>query len=436
MTSYLEALNQICQPVRRRDYPVTLRPMRVLLAAMGHPQTGLKAVVVAGSSGKGTTCYQISHLFRASGLNVGLYTSPHLHSFRERFVYNDQIISEADFVAGTKAVTAAAADLPHHYSTFEQATALALWWYAQQQPDIVVLEIGLGGRWDAVNVVDNVLAVFTWIETEHAAMLGGTLKTVAWHKAGIIQSGGHAVTVKQHTDVYMALQSEARSKHAQLHLTGGCNLPHENAESLLALAAWQNLLERDIIPRRAFAHGLEVDVPRLPGRLEKITLKDRQLLIDGGHTPAAARYLRSEISRLSSISQSVRLIVGLLSDKDAAAYLEVFDLPNYHIVLTRPPSYRATEPDAILGQMQFRYASAQVVTRLNDAFEQVHTAEEKLVAVAGSLRMAAAAREAFGLLPAADLKEARATRLVFDSPAYLAKLSTPLPGTTTPSIRG
>jgi folylpolyglutamate synthase/dihydropteroate synthase len=127
------------------------------------------------------------------------------------------------------------------------------------------------------------------------------------------------------------------------------------------------------------------------------------------------------------MTQAVRLIVGLLSDKDAAAYLEAFDLPRYHLVLTRPPSHRAAEPGDIFGQTRFRYATIEIVDRLDDALEQVHTAPENLIAVAGSLRMAAAARESFGLLPAADLVEAKATRLVFDSPAYLAKLSTPLP---------
>lgn len=422
MPAYLETLNRLCQPVRRSDYPATLQPMYDLMAALGNPHKQLRAVVVTGSTGKGTTCYQIARLLRAAGLNVGLYTSPHLHSFRERFVFNDQIISEAAFVAGAEAVAAAAHRVGHTFSTFEQATALALWWFSQQKPDVVVLEIGLGGRWDAVNVVDNMLAVFTRIETEHAAMLGGSLRSVAWHKAGIIKPGGHAVTVKQDTEVFMILRAEARFQHARLHLTGGCNLPHEKAEALLPLAAWQNLLERGMIPRRTFQHDIEFGT--LPGRLEKISVSGRKVLIDGGHTPEAARYLHSEITRLTGMIEPVRLVIGLLNDKDAHAYLQVFDSPRYHLVLTRAPGHRAASPKDLYLKNPFRYAMVEIEPDLNRALDQAQTAAEALVVVAGSLRTAAIAREAYGLLSAEALEEARATRALFDGAGYLAKLPT------------
>jgi dihydrofolate synthase/folylpolyglutamate synthase len=420
MSAYLEALNRICQPVRRGDYPASLRPMHDLMAVLGSPQRDLRAVVVTGSTGKGTTCYQIARLLRGSGLNVGLYTSPHLHSFRERFIFNDQIICEADFVAGVDAVAQAAHRLGHTYSTFEQATALALWWFARQKPDVVVLEIGLGGRWDAVNVVDNALAVFTRIESEHAAMLGGSLKSVAWHKAGIIKPGGQAVTVKQAAEVFMILRAEARLKLARLHLTGGRNLPHDKTDGLLPLAAWQNLLERGIIPRRAFQNDLRFET--LPGRLEQIALDGHRVLIDGGHTPEAARYLLAEITRLAGMTSPVRLIVGLLEDKDARAWLETFDSPRFQIVLTRAPGHRAASPEMLLARYPFCYAMVEIVPDLNTALEQAHTAPESLVVVAGSLRTAAIARETYGLLPVAALDEARATRSLFDGTAYLSKL--------------
>ncbi|MBZ0301823.1 MAG: hypothetical protein K8J31_18895 [Anaerolineae bacterium] len=424
MTTYMEALNQLCQPVRQSEYPATLRPMQELLARIGSPQHALRAVVVTGSTGKGTTCYQIARLLRAASLNVGLYTSPHLHSFRERFVFNDQVIPEADFVQGVKVVTAAANSLGRAYSTFEQATALALWWFARQQPDVVVLEIGLGGRWDAVNVVDNTLAVFTRIEAEHAAMLGGSLRSVAWHKAGIIKPGGHAVTVKQDTDVFMILRAEARFQHARLHLTGGRNLPHEKSEALLPLAAWENLLERGIVPRRTFQH--EIDFGTLPGRLEQVQIHGRRVLIDGGHTPEAARYLLTEITRLTGQLEPVRIIIGLLNDKDAFHYLRVFDSPRFHIVLTRAPGHRAALPEDLYLRHPFAYATVEIVPELEHALNQADRAPESLVVVAGSLRTVAVARETYGLLPAAALDEAHATRSLFDGAAYLAKLTPPV----------
>ncbi len=372
-TAYLEALDRLCQPIRRGEYVFSLRPMRQLLSALGSPQRQLCAVVVTGSSGKGSTCATIAQLLRANGLNVGLYTSPHLHSFRERFVYNERMITPEEFIAGAEAVRAAAAQVGRQYSTFENATALAYWWFAQQKPDVVVLEIGLGGRWDAVNVVDNALAVFTRIEDEHAAMLGGTLSSVAWHKAGIIQPGGHAVTLKQDLSVYRILYAEAYHKHARLNLTGGPCVPRERHDLSLPLAAWENLLERGIIPRRPFAHPLKLRP--LPGRLERIALKSHKLLIDGGHTPEAARYLYSEIVRLSGTTQPVRLIVGLLDDKKIQDYLSVFDSPRFHLVLTRAPSHRGADPEYI-----WRHSRCSATQRSNcepnlrQVFDQVENA--------------------------------------------------------------
>lgn len=419
---YLQALSDLCQPIRAGAYPQTLRPMRALLAALGNPQRKFPAVVVAGSTGKGTTCHHLARLLRAGGLNVGLYTSPHLHIFRERFTFNDTIIGEEEFVEGVEAVRAAASKLSYVYSTFEQATALAAWWFARQKIDIAVLEIGLGGRFDAVNAIDNVLSVFTRIETEHAAMLGGSLKSVAWHKAGIIRAGGHAVTVKQQTDVYMILSAEARMKSARLHLDGGCSYTQDCQESLLALAAWQNLLERGVIPRRAFQVGVNFNSFGLPGRLEQVSVREHPVLIDGGHTPAAARYLLREITREVGMTKPVRLVVGMLADKAAAEYLSVFDSPRFHVVLTQAPGHRATPPETLLGQINFRYATVETAPRLLDALEAVYTAPESLNVVAGSLRMAATARETFGLLTAEAIAEANATRSIFDGSAYLSKL--------------
>lgn len=429
-----QALNDLCQPIRAANYPHTLHPMRTLLSMLGHPQRAFPAVVVTGSSGKGTTCAHIAGLLGASGLRVGLYTGPHLHSFRERFIVQDEMISEAEFIQGVHAVRTAVNRLDHVYSTFEQATALAAWWFARQKVDIAVMEIGLGGRFDAVNAVDNVLAVFTRIEAEHTAMLGGSIRGVAWHKAGIIQPGGHAVTVKQQTEVFMILQDEARLKGARLHLDGGCGYAQDGQQSLLPLAAWENLLERGIVPRRAVQPGLHFT--RLPGRLERVNVGGRTVLIDGGHTLAAARYLLRELTCIAGASRPVRLVVGMFQDKSARDYLHVFDSPRFRVVLTTAPGHRASPPESLSSQAQFRYAQAESIPRLSDALHQAYTAPEELVVVAGSLRLAAAARETYGLLSASDIAEAALTRSIFDGSAYLARLDTPKNAVNEPARTG
>jgi dihydrofolate synthase / folylpolyglutamate synthase len=414
LTAYRAALESMCQPVRQSAYPATLRPMQQLLAALGQPHQGLRAIVVAGSTGKGTACVQVARMLRAQGFSVGLYTSPHLHSFRERIVLNDQMIPLADVVRGAAGVAQAAGDLEARYSTFEQTTALALWWFAQHTPDFVVLEIGLGGRWDAVNTVTNTLAVFTPIEMEHTAMLGGTLASIAGHKAGIIQPGGWALTVPQTVEVAQVLRDEAQQQGAHLE-----TVVEDDGDGYLPLAAWANLRSRGLVADQDITYDPAWGA--LPGRQEHIYLNGRDVIIDGGHTPAAARHLRAAIERQIGTEQPVRLVVGLLADKNAA-YLDVFDTPQYHLILTPAPSHRAAPPDRIAEQVHLQQAKVEIEPRLDVALDEIHHAPEMLAVVAGSLRLAAAAREFFGLLTPDELAEAHLTRAVFAGPDYLAKL--------------
>jgi dihydrofolate synthase / folylpolyglutamate synthase len=417
--AYLDALRAISQPIRANDYPRTLEPMRRLLAALGDPQRGCPAVVVAGSVGKGTTCYHLARLLRASDLKVGLYTSPHLHSFRERFVLNDAMITPDTFVEGVRALQDAIPSNEHHYSTFELATALAMWWFARERVDIAVLEIGLGGRWDAVNAIPNTVAVFTPIEIEHLAMLGGSLQSIVWQKAGIIQPRGHAITGGQTGDVFAILQHEADQKRATLHrVDTGEDAGQAEAAALLALGVFRHLRDREIVPARSLR--LQAHFAGLPGRLERVVVAGHTMLLDGAHTPGGAWALRAAIHAMIGRSSPVRLVVGMLQDKIARRFLAAFDAPHYHIVLTQPHSHRALSAEELRAQTDLRHASIEVVSWLEDALE--YPAQDALTVVTGSLRMIAAAREAYGLLSPDELAESRATREIFDGPDYLARL--------------
>jgi dihydrofolate synthase / folylpolyglutamate synthase len=420
-SAYLDALRAIAQPIRAAEMPRTLAPMQRLMAELGDPQKQFASIVVTGSVGKGTTCHQIAQLIEqpygeiinhtpSKKDTVGLYTGPHLHSFRERFVVNGDQISQREFVETAHAVLEAAARLDFAYSTFELATALALYWFAQHGVKIAVLEVGIGGRWDAVNVVENVLAVFTPIEREHVAMLGGSLQTIAWNKAGIIQSNGHAISSLQWPLVEDMLRNEAVLREASLSFY---------EDDRLARVACKNLMKRGLIARRKLDEYLPP--VHVPGRLEAAQFAQQRLLIDGGHTPASAYRLLDEIWRLNN-KQSVSLIVGMLRDKSADDFLGIFDAPRFRITLTTAPSHRAFSPDELARQINFHFPHVEVVPDINEAFAQVVSARESLVVITGSLRLAAAAREAFGLLSPDELAEAQATRAIFDGKDYLAKL--------------
>ena len=409
--SLQSALEQLCQPVRRRDYPHSLATMRALAGASGLAQGDVKAIVVTGSSGKSSLSHRLATLLQATGTRCGCYLSPHLHSFRERFLLNGQRIDLATFCEGAAQVAQAAEQLPATVSTFERSTALALWWFQRRGASLLVLETGIGGRLDAVNVVDNCLALFTRIEEEHTAWLGGDLASVAWHKAGILRPGGHAISAPQRPEVRDILQAEAERLGARLQFT----------DRDLADAALVNLVERGLLPRTPAATG--APAPALPGRLEMVAPPcGPPLLIDGGHTAEAARHLRRFIERETGPAGGIRLVVAFLADKDAGAWLKVFDDPRFRITLTRAPGHRSADPQQVRAACRMDRACVDVQPEVGVALRLARQSDARLAVVSGSLRLAARARELTGLLSDAELAEARLTARVFGGAAYLSRL--------------
>lgn len=407
--NFEQALHAISQPIRANALPDSLAHMHQLLELLGNPQQAYPSVVVAGSVGKGTTCHQITS-FLDGHLKVGLFTSPHLHSFRERFSINGRRITQTEFTNAVSVIQEAVAQTSNIYSTFEMSTALALWWFRQQTVDIAVLEVGIGGRYDAVNTVDNTLAVITPIELEHAAMLGGTLASIASHKAGIIQPHGYAITAPQSTEVEQVLRHEAAKQQA--------NLQFEPVNQL-AITACHNLARRGIIPPL----DLATTAPTItfPARMEKITIARQTWLIDGAHTLTSAQRLRTEIDHLAP-NKPVRVIIGMLRDKAVHEFISVFDNPQFQIVLTQLPSHRAINAQDIYDTLPQHRAKVKVETDLQAALEQAQSATESMIVVTGSLRTAALSRELLGLLTENEREEALLTRNIFEGADYLSKL--------------
>ncbi|MCE2490318.1 MAG: hypothetical protein J4G17_10145 [Anaerolineae bacterium] len=397
--------------MRRREYPHSLATMRALRAATGESRRNALEIVVTGSSGKSSLSHRLATLLQATGLRCGCYLSPHLHSFRERFLLNGQRIDLPAFCEGAALVAAAADKIPATVSSFERSTALTLWWFQQREAQTVVLETGIGGRFDAVNVVDNCLALFTRIEEEHTQWLGGDLASVAWHKAGILKPGGHAISAPQTPEVAAILQEEAGRVGAELQFT----------DLDLADAALVNLADRGLL--HLTSDLPKMPLPALPGRLETVTPAcGPPLLIDGGHTAEAARHLRKYIERESDFGGELRLIAAFLADKDACAWLKVFDDPRCHITLTRAPGHRAADPQRISAACRLARARLDVVPDVGDALRLARQGDAQAVVVSGSLRLAAHVRELLGLLSEEELAEARLTASVFRGAAYLSRL--------------
>ena len=223
---HLHALGQeLASPAPRRKFD--LAHMRTLAAALGDPQTRFPSILIAGTNGKGSTAATLASILAAAGLRIGLYTSPHLTRVTERIRTADprtsnleprtcfSDIPEEDFarlyfhVDETAQRLVSAGQLPQHPSYFETLTALAFLYFAERQLDIAILEVGLGGRLDATNIVDPILSVITDIALDHQEYLGSTITEIAREKAGILRAGGTLITLPQHPEANQAIGEAA-----------------------------------------------------------------------------------------------------------------------------------------------------------------------------------------------------------------------------------
>jgi len=300
-----------------------LERMRRLLALLGDPQRTFRAVHIAGTKGKGSTAAMIESILRAAGYRSGLYTSPHLHTFRERIQVKGSLIPEADvvrLVAQIKPLVNQVADI----TTFEIITGLAFAWFAEQGVEWAVLEVGLGGRLDATNVVTPVVAVITSISYDHTAILGDTLTQIATEKAGIIKSDVPVVSAPQTGEALAVIKSTCRRRDAPLTLVGcdwtwqagpadldgqmftirhgqdsleGLWLPllgaHQQVNATTSVAALSVLREAGaIVPQEAIRQGLRAVY--WPGRLE-ILGRAPLVVADSAHNGDSANKLQTSL---------------------------------------------------------------------------------------------------------------------------------------------
>ena len=281
-----------------------------------------KFLHVAGTNGKGSTCAMLDACCRAAGLRTGLFTSPHLLTFRERMRLDGEMIFEEEVAAGLSEICTLTEDWEHAPTFFEITTALALAWFQQRGAEVVVLETGLGGRLDATNVVTPAVTVLTPIDMDHRQWLGDSLAAIAIEKAGIIKPGVPVVTGPQADEVRVVIVQIAMWRGAELNLVMS---PLLNAEIALAgshqrwnaaLAVHALELAGLDVSGEAIAEGLRN--VEWPGRFQQITPR---IVLDGAHNPASARRL-AETWREMYGEKRATLILGILADKDVRGICE------------------------------------------------------------------------------------------------------------------
>ena len=385
-----------------------------LAALAGNPQDRLRFIHVAGTNGKGSTCAMLESIYRATGLRVGLFTSPHLVSFRERIQVNRQLIPETEVIRLVGELQPLLKHFPdgHHPTFFEVVTVMALMFFAEQKCDLVIWETGLGGRLDATNIVTPLASVITNIQLDHQQWLGDTLAQIAAEKAGIIKSGVPVITATNESDAMAVIEGVAREKNALLQKvaqasrlqiaaeTAALSLigEHQQLNAALALATVGILQKQMPVSDEQIHTGL-ANV-HWPGRLQLVTrASGRKILLDGAHNPAGAETL-SETLQKNFPTERPTLILGVLQDKDWQHICETLAPLAGRIFTVPVSSERSAGPEELAKACRKENPSSTVIAchSLGDALDQ--TAGDGFVVITGSLYLVGEALERLGLSPA------------------------------------
>jgi dihydrofolate synthase/folylpolyglutamate synthase len=382
-----------------------------LLAALGHPERRYRLAQVAGTNGKGSVAAMLAAVLRAAGLRVGLYTSPHLVSFRERIRVDGVAIAEDALVDGVEALGTllARADA----SMFEATTALALDHFAREAVDLAVLEAGLGGRLDATTVGHPEVAVITSIALDHQAWLGDTLAAIAGEKAAILRPGiALGVVAAQAPEAAAVVARHAAAAGVPLLVEGrdltvtvraaspeeqrlDCAGPdwrlddlrlalggvYQPGNALLAVAAARRLGAGEAAIRAGLARV------RWPGRFDVLEA-DPWLVLDGAHNAAGARALAGSLAAVFGAAP-VTLVFGTSADKDAAAMLAALVPPATRVILTASSSPRAADPGDLRGLVPAPAAVETAASAADALGRAAQAPRTPVVCVAGSLFLVA-----------------------------------------------
>jgi dihydrofolate synthase / folylpolyglutamate synthase len=441
---YLYAFPDSEAKLPRTPAEFNLPQTAALLAAFGEPQRVFPSVVIAGTKGKGSTAALLESIARAAGLRTGLWTSPHLHSYRERIQVDRLPISQAELICAIEALptTLAAFDRQRYGepTIFQLGFAIALRYFADRAVDLAILEVGLGGRYDSANVVTPLLSLITSISYDHMAVLGDTLAKIAWEKAGILKPGVPALTIPQPPEAMEVIARVAQEVGAPLWVatTGDAgwgrwderedpsSIPyplsplnpfdryHGPADTALLgvfqrenarLATAAALLLRDQglpIQDPAIAEGLAT--ARWPGRME-IVAGPPPIVLDGAHNGDSAHKLSESLDQLFPGRRRV-FVLGVTQGHSVEHIMAELVPTAGGLVLTRSRHPRAlTDLEALAARAEpllRREAGAGPLLIADDVPEALEraralAAQDDLICVTGSLFVVAAAREALGI---------------------------------------
>ena len=418
--SYVDYSLKKSSELARADFH--LERMFALMDALGNPQNAYPIIHVAGTKGKGSTSALAAAALRAAGYRTGLYTSPHLQDYAERIQVDGQPVSHARLVELVEEIKPAVAKIPQ-LTTFEITTAIGFLYFAYQKVDAAVIEVGLGGRLDATNVVTPRVAVITSLSYDHMAVLGNTLAAIAGEKAGIIKEGVPVVSSPQKDEALLVLERVAKERHAPLTLVGRDVFYAAGEHSLdrQALQVWTNgrkpvrltlpLLGAHQVVNAATAYaaleagGLDVSAQEIrqgfaavswPCRFEIVRLEP-PVILDSAHNTDSFEKLGQTLEDYFP-SRPVTLVFGSSEDKDMAGMFNALRPCLRRVIATKAVHPRALEPEQIVETAAGLGLPAEAVPSVEAALRralELSAKDGSIVLSAGSMFVTAEVKTAW-----------------------------------------
>jgi dihydrofolate synthase/folylpolyglutamate synthase len=406
--SYRKAVNYLYS-LQKYGVKFGLSKTSNLLKKLGNPHHGKIYIHIAGTNGKGSVAAMLESILSRAGYKVGFYSSPHLVRFTERFRVGQREITQREAAELTDELRSIM-DPDHPPTYFEATTAMALAYFARKKTDISILEVGMGGRLDATNVIMPVVSAITNISPEHTFYLGARLVDIAREKAGIIKKGVYTVTAATQPSVIRLFEDICARKGAPL-LRVGKDIRYRSNRSGLSYYGLKHVFRnldvglkgefqrRNITLAIAVTELLEAKGFRIstgniieglqktfwPGRLHLIS-QDPLIVVDGAHNPGAIKGLADSIKTAFSYNRLI-LVIGIMKDKDINSMISgIVPLSDY-VICTRPVYYRSADPGALMKKVSLYHTPGEVVPMISGAVEKAKqmAGPRDMILVTGSL---------------------------------------------------
>ncbi|AAD35259.1 folylpolyglutamate synthase [Thermotoga maritima MSB8] len=416
--AYLEVLRYLYHKRPMGKVKPGLERISMLLSKLGNPHLEYKTIHIGGTNGKGSVANMVSNILVSQGYRVGSYYSPHLSTFRERIRLNEEYISEEDVVKIYETMEPILNELDKEEifspSFFEVVTAMAFLYFAEKNVDIAVLEVGLGGRLDATNVVFPLCSTIVTVDRDHEKTLGYTIEQIAWEKSGIIKERVPLVTGERKREALKVMEDVARKKSSRMYvidkdfsvkvkslklhenrfdycgentfedLVLTMNGPHQIENAGVALKT----LEATGLPlsEKAIREGLK-NAKNL-GRFEILEKNGKMYILDGAHNPHGAESLVRSL-KLYFNGEPLSLVIGILDDKNREDILRKYTGIFERVIVTRVPSPRMKDMNSLVDMAKKFFKNVEVI---EDPLEAIESTERATV-VTGSLFLVGYVRE-------------------------------------------